>query len=81
MQGDLNPIGVPHDRFGFSLRHCSLWNPVGVQDNSNFAPWGAPRCGDPRLCCETRTGLNHGISQTESFTNSKMEPVPQQNCG
>ena len=27
--------------------------------------WGAPRCGDPRLCCETRSELNHiSISQT-----------------
>jgi hypothetical protein len=58
----LNPNGVPHDRYGFLLRHCRLWNPVGVQRHSNFATWGAPRCGDPRLCCETRTGLKHRIS-------------------
>ena len=24
--------------------------------------WGAPQSDDPRLCCETRSGLNHTIS-------------------
>ena len=42
--------------------HKTLWNPVGVQINANSFTWGAPQSGDPRLCCETRSGLNHRIS-------------------
>ena len=39
-----------------------MWNPVGVRINSYSYTWGAPQSGDPRLCCETRSGLNHTIS-------------------
>ena len=36
-----------------------MWNPVGVRCDPDFRTWGAPQRGDPRLCCETRSGLNH----------------------
>ena len=35
--------------------------PVGVRINSYSSTWGAPQNGDPRLCCETRSGLMHTI--------------------
>ena len=35
--------------------------PFGVRINSCSYTWGAPQSGDPRLCCETRSGLNHTI--------------------
>ena len=35
--------------------------PFGVRINSYSYTWGAPQSGDPRLCCETRSGLNHTI--------------------
>ena len=46
----------------FFVQPSELWNPIGVRGDSGFLTWGAPQRGDPRLCCETRTGLSHRIS-------------------
>ena len=57
IQNPLNPDGVPHRNCQLGFKNRGMWNPVGVQINSNSLTWGAPQSDDPRLCCETRTGF------------------------
>ena len=74
IQNPLNPDGVPHRNCQFGFKNRGMLNPVGVQinsnSNSNSLTWGAPQSDDPRLCCETRTGLIRRISQAGFFTVS-----------
>ena len=42
-------------------RQQELWNPVGVRGEPDIFTWGAPQRGDPRLRCETRSGLSRTI--------------------
>ncbi len=53
--------------FLFVFQHRRLWNPVGVRGDPGFLTWGAPERGDPRLCCETLSGLKHTISLRKTF--------------
>ncbi len=60
----LNPNGVPqHDERSIA----ALWNPFRVRSKQTSRTWGAPLRVDPRLCCETRSGLNRNVLTRKSL--------------
>ncbi len=78
--GTLNPNGVPHGNCQFGFKNRGMWNPVGVRIDSNSLTWGAPQSDDPRLCCETRSGLNHTISLQIILHGVAFQGFDVRNC-
>ena len=77
IQNPLSPDGVPHRNWQFGFKNRGMWNPVGVQINSNSLTWGAPQSDDPRLCCETRSGCE---SQDFSTNNPSRRCPCRADC-
>ena len=49
---------------GFHISNSIFRSAIGIVEPrwGSGLTWGAPQRGDPRLCCETLSGLKHTIS-------------------
>jgi len=56
------------------MQNRMLWKPVGVLHTPDFCSWGAPLCGDTRLCCKTRYRLYRQAS-TDMLTRLPQASV------